>query len=280
MHRIPGRRVVLEVWLLVAIDLVLVLITYARLPAHELYNVSGTGLRGGLSRLLVELNFPAALIAVAVLLAVMPRPAWLALLAGALCLVVAVPGVVRQNDLDARAVNVIPAAGVVLALLLSLRADIPRARAAGPARVALAIVLALVCADWIAAAAGFYLDGVPLLGSVFQTGRTITSPAPPHPAVHHGIHHGWQGLLLILTVLLLTRLPLRPWVTPLFALLFAYGLGNIANDGGDEQIVERGWTSHDFPNVLHPAANWGWAAVLATAAVVWAVCLRRTPAPR
>ncbi|HEX6761775.1 MAG TPA: hypothetical protein VF094_03130 [Gaiellaceae bacterium] len=280
MHRIPGRRVVLEVWLLVAIDLALVLIAYTRLPAHELYNVSGTGLRGGLSRALVELNFPAALIAVAVLLAVLPRPAWLATLAGMLCLVVAVPGVVRQADLDAKLVNVVPAVGVALTLVLSLRADVPRARAAGPGRILLAILLVLVCADWIAAAAGHYLDGVPVLGGVFQTGRTITSPGPPHPAVHHGIHHGWQGLLLILTVLLLTRLPLRPWVTPLFALLFAYGLGNIVNDGFEEQIVERGWASHGFPSVLEPAANWGWAAVVATAGVVWAVWLRRTPEPR
>ncbi|HEY7399194.1 MAG TPA: hypothetical protein VH538_12875, partial [Gaiellaceae bacterium] len=230
MHRIPGRRVVIEVWLLVAIDLVLVLVTYARLPARELYNVSGTGLAGGLSRTLVELNFPVALMAVAVLLAVAPRPAWLAILAGALCLVVAVPGVVEQSNLDAKPVNAIPAVGVLLAFVLSVSTDVPRARAAGPGRIALALLLVVVCADWIAAAAGYYLDGVPVLGSVFQTGRTITSAGPPHPAVHHGIHHGWQGLLLILTVLLLTRLPLRPWVTPLFALLFAYGLGNIVND--------------------------------------------------
>jgi hypothetical protein len=278
VHRVPGRRIVLEVWLLVAIDLVLVLVTYTRLPAHDLYNVTGTGLRGGLSRTLVEANFPAALMAVAVLLAVAPKPAWLAILAGVLCLVVAVPGVVEQSNLDAKPVNAIPAAGVVLAFVLSLRADVPRARAAGPGRLVVAVVLALVCADWIAAAAGFYLDGVPVLGGIFQTGRTITTAGPPHPAVHHGIHHGWQGLLLILTVLLLTRLPLRPWVTPLFALLIAYGLGNIVNDGFEEQIVERGWASRDFPSVLEPAANWGWAAVLATAAVVWAVWLRRTPA--
>ena len=55
MSRVPGRHVVVEVWLLVAVDLLLALVTYSRLPAHELYNVSGTGLEGGLSRALVEL---------------------------------------------------------------------------------------------------------------------------------------------------------------------------------------------------------------------------------
>jgi hypothetical protein len=56
------------------------------------------------------------LIAIAVLLAVAPRPRWLAILAGVLCLVVAVPGVVDQNDLDAKATNAIPVVGVLLAL--------------------------------------------------------------------------------------------------------------------------------------------------------------------
>ena len=48
MGRVPGRRVVVEVWLLVALDLLLALITYLRLPADELYNVSGRGVEGGL----------------------------------------------------------------------------------------------------------------------------------------------------------------------------------------------------------------------------------------
>ena len=276
MSRVPGRRVVVEVWLLVAVDLLLALITYSRLPAHELYNVSGTGLEGGLSRALVELNFPAALIAIAVLLVVAPQPRWLAIVAGLLCLVVAVPGVVDQNNLDAKPVNAVAATGVILALVLSLRADVPAARPAGPARIALGLALALICAEWIAAALGLYLDGVPLLGWVFQTGRPITTHGRVHPAVHHGIHHGWQGLLLILAVLLLTRLPLRRGVAPLFALLVAYGLGNIVNDGFEEQIVERGWAHSDFPSVLQPTVNWGWGAVLVAAVVIWAVWLRRS----
>jgi hypothetical protein len=275
MNTVPGRRVVLGVWLLVALDLVLTLITYWRLPARELYNVSGTGLSGGLSRALVETNYPAALMAIAVLLAVGPRPRILAWLAGLLCLVVAVPGVVDLNNLDAKWVNAVPAAGVLLAFVLSLRTNVRPARRTGAIRVGLALALILLCSEWIAAELGFYLDGVPVLGSIFQTGKIVTSPPPPHHVVHHGVHHGWQGLLLILTALLLTRLPLRPWVTPVFALLIAYGAGDIANDGSTEQIVERGWTSSPFPDVLRPALNWGWAVVLAAAAAIWVLWLRR-----
>jgi hypothetical protein len=43
----------------------LVFITYARLPASEFYNVSGTGLTGGASRALVVLNYPVAFLAIA-----------------------------------------------------------------------------------------------------------------------------------------------------------------------------------------------------------------------
>ena len=74
---------------------------------------------------------------------------------------------------------------------------------------------------------------------------------------------------------MLTRLRLRRGVTPLFALFVAYGLGDIVNDGFEEQIVERGGTL-GLSELLHPAANWGWAAVRSRGRdrAVW---LRRTP---
>lgn len=276
MDTVPGRRVVLGVWALVALDLVLTLITYARLPASELYNVGGGGFEAGLSRVVVESNYPAALMAIAVLLAAGPRPRALAWLAATLCLVVVIPNVVDLDNLEAKWVNAVPAAGVLLAFVLSVRTGVPRARRAGPVRIALAVALSLVCSEWIAAELGFYLDGVPVFDRIFQTGKTIVSPAPAHPAVHHGVHHGWQGLLLILTGLLLTRLPLHRAAAPFFALLIAYGAGNIANDGSTEQIVERGWTSSPFPDVLRPELNWGWAVVLGAAVMIWSVWLRRS----
>ena len=131
IDRRSGPRVVLAVWMLVAIDLVLAVVTYARLPARGLYNVSGTGLEGGLSRALVETNYPAALVAVAVLLAVGPRPRWLAWAAAALCLVVVVPGVVDLHNLDAKPVNALPAIGVLVAFVLSMRTRVPPAKPAG-----------------------------------------------------------------------------------------------------------------------------------------------------
>jgi hypothetical protein len=93
--------------------------------------------------------------------------------------------------------------------------------------------------------------------------------------VHHGIHHGWQALLLIATALILSRLPVRRGARPVLALLLAYGAGNIVNDGWLEQVAERGWTGGTFPDVLQPAANWGWLAVLLAAAAIWAAWFRR-----
>ena len=97
-----------------------------RLPATQLYHVTGSGIEGGASRALVFLNFPVALMAIAVLLALLDRletPAerGLALVATGLCLAIFF-GVVDQANLDARPVNAIAAVGVALAFGLTLRA--------------------------------------------------------------------------------------------------------------------------------------------------------------
>ncbi|MGH3072748.1 MAG: hypothetical protein ACRDNB_10840, partial [Gaiellaceae bacterium] len=87
-----------------------------------LYNVDLAGeLAGGLSRTLVVLNYPLALGAIA-LAAIAGGPRRLVWVSIALCALVAVPGVVDQDDLDARAVNALPALGVALALGLTLAA--------------------------------------------------------------------------------------------------------------------------------------------------------------
>jgi len=52
---------------LFAVVTVEVLVTYSRIPSRELYHVSGSGIEGGLSRALVFVNFPVALVALAVL---------------------------------------------------------------------------------------------------------------------------------------------------------------------------------------------------------------------
>jgi hypothetical protein len=272
------------VWVIVSALAVAVFVTYARLPADQLYLVSDSGLRGGLSRVVVELNFPDALIALAVLGVIAPalprtlRP--LAAIAALLCLVVLVPGVVSQKHLDAKWINAAPALGVGLAFALSFfarRLPSPRHVRGDRVRVALAAVLVLLAAPWIAAELGFYLDGVPVLGRIFQTGKVVSYHGnEPHPAVHHGVHHGLQGLLVIGAALLLSRLPNR--VSLFLALMVAYGLGNIANDDWLEQIAERGWTSWTIPSSLEPGVTWTWFAVLLATPVIWVLWFRQRAA--
>jgi len=280
--RLPRELIV--VWVLFALALDAVFATYARLPPQLLYNVSGTGFRAGLSRVVVDLNFPGALIALAVLAVVAGRlrgrMRLVAIPAALLCVVFAVPGVVRQSDLDARWINAIAAAGVAVVFVLSLVADGPESprRARGDRlRIVLAAVLTILAAPWIAAELGFYLDGVPVLGWMFQTGKLVSFHDPPHPAVHHGVHHGLQGLLLVVTALLLSRLPSPQAARAFLAVLLAYGVANMANDGWLEQVVERGWSSHPIPSVLGFGLNWLWLAVLLAGAAVWALWFRQSP---
>jgi hypothetical protein len=277
-------REVRVVWALLAVEAVAVVVTYSRLPANELYNVTGSGLRGGLSRLVIELNFPDALIALAILgvLAPLLSPAlrWIAAAAAVLCAYAVLPGVVRQSNLDARWENAIPAAGVALALALTFLArEPPPSRPRGDrGRIVVGAVLVVLAAPWIAAVLGFYLDGVPVLGWMFQTGRLASFHDPLHHAVHHGVHHGLQGLLFALTALILSRVPNR--VSLYLALLFAFGVANMLNDGWLEQVVERGWSSHPVPSVLGFSVNWLWGATLGLTVAIWAAARDRAAARR
>ena len=113
------------VWALFALVTVEILITYSRLPWNELYHVTGSGIEGGASRALVFLNFPVALVAIAVLLVLLDRLSTgvergLAVLAIVLCAAVFWPGIVDQGKLDARPVNAVAAIGVAIALGLTL----------------------------------------------------------------------------------------------------------------------------------------------------------------
>jgi hypothetical protein len=81
--------------------------------------------------------------------------------------------------------------------------------------------------------------------------------------------------MLSLTALGFSRLP-RPRVLDAYlALMLAYGVGNLVNDDWLEQVVKRGWTNHEVPSILTPAANWGWAAVLVGAFAVWRLWFRQ-----
>jgi hypothetical protein len=276
------------VWALFALVAVAVIVTYARLPARDLYAVTGTGLAAGAGRALVFLNYPTALAALGVLAVVASelslRERFAAAFAAVLCAVVFWPGVVHTNNLDAQWINAAPALGVGSACALTIGKPQPLGRAPGDwARVACAAALVLLALPWEAAELGISFGGVPVLGEIFQTNELRHQPGVPglHPAVHNGFHHGLGGTLLVISALLLSRL-LRPGriyavAGGLLALMTAYGLVNIANDAWLEQVVKRGWTDHAIPSVLYPAANWGWAAIVVLAVVI-GTGLRRVPA--
>jgi hypothetical protein len=300
-----GERVVMPleivlVWALFLADAAAILVTYSRLPPSELYHVSGSGLEGGASRVLVFANFSTALVAIAVLVMLVDRARALvdAAAAGvgiALCAAVFWPGVVDQADLDAKPVNAVAAAGVVIALASTVveTGRAPRAawaarRPGDPARLVVAVAAVVLALPWLAAEAGFFLNGVPLLGRLFQTGRylpTLPGLPPFPPAVHHGHHHGLDGTLLLLAALLLSRVvpsmrhrALRVLAGAYLALMASYGAGNIANDFWTEQVWKRHWTTWQVPDVLRPSASIAWAAIVVGAAVLYAVAAHRSAA--
>jgi hypothetical protein len=268
----------LVVWSLLALVTVEIAVTYARLPAFELYHVSGNGLDGGLSRAIVFLNFPAALIAIAVVAVSIEhlsgRGRVLAALAAALCVPVFWPGVVRQSNLDARWINACAAFGVFLAFVVTVTAARrPSDTRWDPVRIGLALVALVASPAWLAADLGFFLPG-----HVYRTAPYF---------VHHGHHHGMDGVLLVLSALLLSRnVPSirvrapRVVTAAYLALMLAYGFGNIANDFWLEQVVKRGWTTWAVPSVLEPGLTWAWGILLAgaiAAFTLWLLALGRGP---
>jgi len=72
----PSQGEALGAWMISGAVTLAVLVTYGRLDTAELYNVSNEGLAGGLGRAVVLLNFPIALVAIALTLiavAALPR---------------------------------------------------------------------------------------------------------------------------------------------------------------------------------------------------------------
>ena len=280
------KRVPWEIWAvlaLIVLDGIAVIATYSRFPTSELYSVHHSDtVAAGFGRELVALNFPFALVGIALVCLAWPRLHGLLRILGvvaiALCAVVYVA--VDQSNLDAKPLNALPALGLALAVALVFAVGVPsepRSKRGDRVRIGLVAVLIFFCAPLIAAELGFFLNGVPFLGWFYETARLTTQPGSHvlHHAVHHGQHHGWQATMLSLTALAFSRLP-RPRVLDAYlALMLAYGIGNLVNDDWLEQVVKRGWTSHEMPSVLTPAANWGWAAVLVGAIVIWRLWFRQ-----
>jgi hypothetical protein len=301
----PGLREALTVWAIWAVVAVTVWVTYARLPASEFYNVTGTGVRSGAARVLVLVGWPISLAVLALLAVAADR--LLALPLGAagrravvavaavsalLCATIAWPGVIQQSNLDAKPANALAAIGAGLAAALTVAA-LRRAGAGPPAprgrgdRIALAIaaVYALAAIPWILANLGIYAGDVPGASAIFMSKKILPEAGHPHlHAVHLGNHEGLDGWLLAVTALLLrpvlarmrpTRL--RPVLGGYLAVLLAYGVLVTANDGWNEQVVKRGWTSFGIPDVITPAASAGWAILLAAAVGLYLTAFRVRP---
>jgi len=246
-----------------------------------------------LSRTLVQLDFPhlagAAIPLVLLALDVLPRRAWLVgAPAIALCAVLAFPGVIDQDDLEAKPVNAVPALGVLLAFVLTVYAARRAGASFAPARngdsfrIAVAAVTVLVSLPWIAADVGWHFPQ-----GVFMTTKLYAEPGqPPTAAVHLGFHHGLMGALLVLSALLLSRphlehARLRAVFAALVSLMLAYGVANIANDFWHEQIVKRGWVSWEVPSALSLGLHPIWLLVLGGAGLLWALGFaRRAPDSR
>ena len=264
----PGLAEAYVVWALFAAGALLDVITYSRIRPEDLYHTSRGGLAGGLGRVLVFLNYPTALIAIAIVILVADRTGWTwaAILSILLCLVIVVPGVVDQSDLDAKWINVVPALGVLIAFVLTVRAG--RGGWGDPRgdwiRIAVAVPLTILALPWIFAQLGFYIPGGIFLARQQYHGAAV---------VHLGEHHGFEGLLLVVSALLLSRqLPRMRRPTPLavfLSLLIAYGVGNMANDAWYEQLVKRGWLEWRLPSVMRPSLTWMWGVVIVTGAAIF-----------
>ena len=283
MARGPSQGEALATWALWGLITAVVLVTYSRLDPAETYHVSREGLAGGLSRSVTLVNFPIALVAIALVLvavaALPPRAWWAAAPAIALC--ATVPVFVHQSNLDAHWGNAVPALGVVAAVLLTVAATRRSGAAFAPrrpwdvGRLVLATAVLLLSPPWITADLGFHFPGDLFMGEELGREKDGTLIA----AVHLGHHHGLDGALLVLTALLLSRASidgrvLRVVLFSYLGAMFAYGAVNCVQDAWNEQLVKRGWTDASIPSAILPSAKPIWLVVVALAVATAFVLLR------
>ena len=303
----PGLREAVGIWIVVGVLAIADIATYARVPVAELYHVSRGGLAGGASRVVTYLNYPVAFVAIALLgLAVsrvLAEPEalsragrWAVGIAAAfglaLCLVAVWPGVVNDDNLDARPINALPALGVALAagltVVAALRTGLGQRRpwsSADRARLAAVAVMGALALPWIMAIVGVYVGDVPLISGLFMSQQTL--PGDPLPAVHLGEHHGLDGVFFAASSLMLMRslgrVPAAWLRVPLsfyLGLMLAYGLANAGNDFSLEQVVKRGWATHELPSVLRPALTPAWGVILLATVIIGVLLLQASRSSR
>ena len=229
---------------------------------------AGSGARSSL------LNFPLALGAIA-LAAIAGGPRLLVGAAIALCAVTALPGVVDQDDLDARWINAVPALGVALALGLTVAAvrrdGAAFARHARGDRLRIVLGVCSCCwrcrgwprrpgstsratSSWVRRSRPCATKGSPPCISGFTTARPASCSRWPR-----------------------SRSRARPASRALAAylsLMLAYGLANALQDGWNEQLWKRGSVDHHLESVLRPDLSVGWLTILVGAGAIYAFWFR------
>jgi hypothetical protein len=279
----PSQGEALATWALWGLSTAFVLVTYSRLDPAETYHVSRDGLAGGLSRSVTLVNFPIALVAIALVLAAasaLPRSAWWAA-APAIVLCATIPWFVDQSNLDAHWGNALPALGVAIAGGLTVAATRRAGASFAPrrpwdvARLVVAAIMLLVSLPWITADLGFHFPGDLFMGEELGRENDGTLIA----AVHLGHHHGLDGALLVVTALLLSRVSidgrvLRIVLFSYLGAMFAYGAVNCVQDAWNEQFVKRGWTDSSIPSAILPSAKPIWLVVVTLAVATAFVLLR------
>ena len=287
-----GVRELGLVWLVFVPALAVTMVTYWRLPPGATYHFTETGPNGAISRTVVELDYPVAIAALA-MLGVVWRwlegwLRWLAIAAAIGCATLALPGIVSQDDLTARYRN-LPAAlgaGIALALVTVVVIRAPAASWAcarlrgDTARIVIAVAILVFAIPWIVALFGFYVTDIPGLRSIFRGAQP--TPGERLASVHRGLHEGLAGTQLVLAALLLSRglrlvtVPrLRTTLSIYLAVMLTYGALVAAGDGWNEQVIKRGIVSWNFPNVLTPKLNAGWVLVIAAALAIHFLWFRR-----
>jgi hypothetical protein len=171
------------VWALFGAVAVAIFVTYSRLPARDLWKVSGSGPLAGAGRVLVFTNYSAALAAVMILVLLLDRlrnrsRRLLALVAIGLCAVG--PVFVDSSNLDARWVNGLAAVGVGIAFVLTLSVRSPSRRADGIAATGRGSRSASWCSRWRSPrsppTSAFISTASPRSGAFSRRERCVTSP--------------------------------------------------------------------------------------------------------
>ena len=116
---------------------------------------------------------------------------------------------------------------------------------------------------------------------MFLTDQLYAEPGKAaSAAVHLGHHHGFDGTLLVLYALALSRPRVDGrWMGRAYAALvclaLAYGGANLVNDLWHEQVVKRRWSSWDVPSPTVPRLHLIWALILAATAAFYVLGFAR-----